>query len=127
MKDKKKHNLFAKHLIEQILPLFEEFFECIDNNFEEIDSDKLSETYLKDLKNYLNTFQNRQKKNKKFNPYSAFLKDKSIQAKIKNDNPNLSFGDLSKLKGQIWKNLSKEEKNKYKLIVQDSNNTNDIH
>ena len=67
------------------------------------------------------------KKTKKINPYSAFLSDKLIQEKIKKKNPNLSFGQLSKLKGHIWKNFPEEEKQKYKLMAQESNCKNDSH
>ena len=111
MKDKKNNNLFAKHVIEQITPLFEEFFKELDKNFDQINYDDISETYLKDLKNYSNNFKHN-KKSKKINPYSAFLSDKSIQKKIKEENPDLSFGELSKLKGQIWKKFDVEEKKK---------------
>ncbi len=120
MKDKKNNNLFAKHVIEQITPLFEEFFKELDKNFDQINYDDISETYLKDLKNYSNNFKHN-KKSKKINPYSAFLSDKSIQKKIKEENPDLSFGELSKLKGQIWKKFTAEEKEKYKLMAQESN------
>jgi hypothetical protein len=124
MKDKKNNNLFAKHVIEQITPLFEEFFKSLDKNFDQINYDDISEIYLKDLKNYTNNFKNN-KKTKKINPYSAFLSDKLVQEKIKKKNPNLSFGQLSKLKGHIWKNFPEEEKQKYKLMAQESNCKND--
>jgi len=120
MKDKKNNNLFAKHVIEEITPLFEEFFKELDKQYDQINYDDISETYLKDLKNYSNNFKHA-RKTKKINPYSAFLSDKQIQAKIKRENPDLSFGELSKLKGQIWKNFTEEEKKKYKLIAQTSN------
>jgi hypothetical protein len=126
MKDKKNNNLFAKHVIEQVTPLFEEFFKSLDKNFDQLNYDDISETYLKDLKNYTNNFKHN-KKTKKINPYSAFLSDKPVQGKIKKENPNLSFGQLSKLKGQIWKNFSEEEKQKYKLMAQESNCKNDSH
>lgn len=126
MKDKKNNNLFAKHVIEQVTPLFEEFFKSLDKNFDQLNYDDISETYLKDLKNYTNNFKHN-KKTKKINPYSAFLSDKPVQGKIKKENPNLSFGQLSKLKGQIWKNFPEEEKQKYKLMAQESNCKNDSH
>ena len=126
MKDKKNNNLFAKHVIEQVTPLFEEFFKALDKNFDQINYDDISEIYLKDLKNYTNNFK-QNKKTKKINPYSAFLSDKPVQEKIKKKNPNLSFGQLSKLKGQIWKNFPEEEKQKYKLMAQESNCKNDSH
>ena len=124
MKDKKNNNLFAKHAIEQVTPLFEEFFKALDKNFDQINYDDISENYLKDLKNYSNNFK-QNKKSKKINPYSAFLSDKPIQKKIKKENPDLSFGELSKLKGQIWKKFNVEEKKKYKLMAQESNCKND--
>jgi hypothetical protein len=126
MKDKKNNNLFAKHVIEQVTPLFEEFFKELDKKFDQINYDDISENYLKDLKNYSNNFKHN-KKSKKINPYSAFLSDKSVQKKIKQENPDLSFGELSKLKGQIWKKFDVEEKKKYKLMAQESNCKNDGH
>lgn len=122
MKDKKNNNLFAKHVIEQITPLFEEFFKSLDKNFDQINYDDISETYLKDLKNYTNNFKHN-KKTKKINPYSAFLSDKPVQKKIKEENPDLSFGELSKLKGQVWKKFNVQEKKKYKLMAQEKNDT----
>ena len=64
MKDKKNNNLFAKHVIEQITPLFEEFFKSLDKNFDQINYDDISEIYLKDLKNYTNNFKNNKKTKK---------------------------------------------------------------
>ena len=43
-----------------------------------------------------------------------FLGDKSVEDKLRKDNPDASFGDLSKLKGPLWKNLSDKVKEKYK-------------
>jgi len=45
------------------------------------------------------------------------LSNKQVQAEIKNNNPDLTFGELSKLKGQIWKNLSQEKKDYYKIFA----------
>ena len=36
MKDKKNNNLFAKHVIEEITPLFEEFFKELDKQYDQI-------------------------------------------------------------------------------------------
>ena len=49
--------------------------------------------------------------NKPPNAYILFRK--KIYKQTKEDNPSLSFSDLSKLLGKKWKELDKDEKNIY--------------
>jgi HMG (high mobility group) box len=47
-------------------------------------------------------------------PMSAFLKySQSRRAKVKEDNPDMSNTDVSRLLGEMWRNASKEEKAPY--------------
>ena len=45
--------------------------------------------------------------------YAIFMK--SVRSSIKNDNPDASFGEISKIVGEKWKMLSDDEKNQYKV------------
>ena len=40
---------------------------------------------------------------------------------IKKENPEKSFGEISKMVGTIWKKLSQEEKKRYKLLAEEKN------
>jgi len=117
MKDKKKHNLLTKHVIQQVLPIFDELFKTLDERFEQLDKDELKKKYFKDTIGFVDNFEQTANKKRKINPYAAFLSNKQVQAEIKNNNPDLTFGELSKLKGQIWKNLSQEKKDYYKIFA----------
>lgn len=52
------------------------------------------------------------KKERKLTPYNNFMKE--IYKKVKDKNPDMSFGDISKKISHEWKNLNIEEKEKYK-------------
>ncbi|ORX85896.1 high mobility group box, partial [Anaeromyces robustus] len=43
--------------------------------------------------------------------FMFFSQDK--RAEVKRDNPDASFGELGKIIGNLWKNASPEEKEKY--------------
>mmetsp|Transcript_36001 Transcript_36001/g.57606 ORF Transcript_36001/g.57606 Transcript_36001/m.57606 type:complete len:835 (+) Transcript_36001:284-2788(+) len=51
------------------------------------------------------------------NSYSYFVKEQG--AKIKEEQPELSFGDRNKLLGSKWKELSAEDKEKYEALAKD--------
>ncbi len=124
MKDKKKHNQLTKHIIQQVLPIFDELFKTLDENFEQLTKEELTETYLKDMIKFVSNFEQDTKKVRKINPYAAFLSNKEIQSEIKENNPNLTFGELSKLKGKIWKNMTQKEKDYYKEYALKQNKVN---
>ncbi|EAX98410.1 HMG box family protein [Trichomonas vaginalis G3] len=44
-------------------------------------------------------------------PYIIFSKEKRPQ--VKAENPGISFGDIAKKLGEMWKNMSEEEKKPY--------------
>jgi len=46
--------------------------------------------------------------------WTAFMKDEEIEKKILIDYPNADFGQVSKIKGQIWRTYTNEQKNVYK-------------
>ncbi|EAY08175.1 HMG box family protein [Trichomonas vaginalis G3] len=44
-------------------------------------------------------------------PYIFFCQEKRPQ--VKEENPGIAFGDIAKKLGEMWKNLSEEEKKPY--------------
>ena len=50
---------------------------------------------------------------KPYSSYIFFLKDKDVRKKITDENPNASFGDISKILGHYWKTMSKNDKKRY--------------
>ena len=120
---KKNKSLLSKHVIQQILPIFEDFFSSLDENFDELTKEELTEIYLKDTLNYVNNFDKAQKKSRRINPYASFLSDKEFQTKLRNENPDLTFGELSKLKGKIWKSFSEEKKEAYRILAEKNSST----
>ena len=102
-------------ILKQITPILEKIIERISVDFN-LDEKQLKKVYLQDLRNY----KKRQSKRKGIiNPYAAFLGDKKIEKKLRNDNPEASFGELSKLKGPLWKSLSESDKQKYSDIAKE--------
>jgi len=100
-------------ILQQISPILERLVEqiALDNN---LDAKALKKKYLSDLREY------KKKPSKRkgvINPYAAFLGDKDVEDKLRKEHPEATFGELSKLKGPIWKNLSKKEKEKYQEMA----------
>jgi len=120
---KKNKSLLSKHIIQEILPIFEDFFSSLDEKFDELTKEELTETYLRDIQNYVNNFDQAPKKSRRINPYASFLSDKEFQTKLRNENPDLTFGKLSKLKGKIWKSFSDEKKESYRILAKKKNST----
>jgi hypothetical protein len=54
--------------------------------------------------------------------YAIYLKDSNIMNQIKTRYPDLSFGEYSKIKGEIWRTLSDVDKNIYKQKAIEYNN-----
>ena len=120
---KKNKSLLSKHIIQEILPIFEDFFSSLDEKFDELTKEELTETYLRDIQNYVNNFDQAPKKSRRINPYASFLSDKEFQTTLRNENPDLTFGQLSKLKGKIWKSFSDEKKESYRILAKKKNST----
>ena len=76
MTNKKKHNLLTKHIIQQVLPIFDELFKTLDENFEQLVQEELKETYLKDMIQFNENLEKNNKKIRKINTYAAFLSNK---------------------------------------------------
>ena len=53
---KKHKSLLSKHIIQEILPIFEDFFSSLDEKFDELTKEELTEIYLRDILNYVNNF-----------------------------------------------------------------------
>ena len=69
----------------------------------------------------------KKKKRSKFNSYIAFIKDHVVEKELKKEYPEKTFGELSKIKSKMWKNLSPEKKESYKIKAKElteKNNTN---
>ena len=120
---KKNKSLLSKHVIQQILPIFEDFFSSLDEKFDELTKEELTEIYLRDILNYVNNFDQSPKKSRRINPYASFLSDKEFQTKLRNENPDLTFGQLSKLKGKIWKSFPEEKKESYRTLAKKKKNS----
>jgi hypothetical protein len=76
-----------------------------------IDYDELQEKYI-------NVFYKKKRKQRLKglqNPYTIFLNDKEVDNEIRKNNDVYVFGDVSILKGKMWRNLSKDEKEVYRL------------
>lgn len=57
----------------------------------------------------------RRKTNKKgrLNAYSVFLKDEVVTHQLKVQYPETTFGELSKIRGDMWNSMSTKDKNVY--------------
>ena len=87
-------------------------------------SAKICKKILKEVNNFDNLFfshfnktknpdnSNKKKKEKRKNAYTVF--SSKFRSKIKQENPDKSFGKISKIIGNEWNNLSPDEKYKYR-------------
>jgi len=110
-----KNILIVPLILQQISPILERIVEQIALDYG-LNAKALKKKYLSDLKEY------KKKPSKRkgvINPYAAFLGDKDIEDKLRDENPEATFGELSKLKGPIWKKLSDSEKEKYVEIAKE--------
>ena len=87
-----------------------------DSAFQDIIAD-ISETYNID-KDELKTYSLKSKKRDK-NGYTIFSSEKRME--LKNEYPDKDFGEISKKVGEIWKELSQEEKEKYDITASELN------
>lgn len=74
--------------------------------------------FLELIQPLLNLNKNQKKKRKSRKgiktAWSVFLQDKTIEKNLLTQYPDANFGILSKLKSQIWKNYTPEQKEVYK-------------
>ena len=108
-------------ILKQNYPILEHLIEKIaqDHN---LDVEKLKKDYLGELKEYK---KKRSRAKGVLNGYSVFLADKDVDKKIREENKDLSFGDISKIKGKMWKELPAEEKSKYTEKAKNKNKSCD--
>tara|TARA_B100001013_G_scaffold116201_1_gene66969 strand:- start:1526 stop:1975 length:450 start_codon:yes stop_codon:yes gene_type:complete len=97
-------------ILKNITPVLENLIERIAEDHD-LDSKILKRKYLNELKTYKKKVSRRKGI---INAYAAFLGDKSVEERLRKQNPDATFGELSKLKGPLWKSLSDDEKKVYK-------------
>jgi len=102
-------------ILQQELPKYERLIEQIAADYE-LDAKNMKKKYLGDLKEYK---KKTSKRKGVINPYAAFLGDKSVENKLRKSNPEATFGELSKLKGPIWKKMSDKDKQKYVKLAKE--------
>jgi hypothetical protein len=97
-------------LLKQNIPIFELMLKDISVNYG-IDYQELEQKYIKTLP----VIKKKRNINKKgqMTSYSFFLKDNEVSDKLKEQYPEKTFGEISKLKGNIWRSMSKVDKSKY--------------
>ena len=94
-----------------------------DDTFNENWSKVNSVSYEDNLKNLEKKLRKSKKTPKK--AYTAFTSDSEVQEKI-NNGKNLTIGEKSKAMSELWKSLTKEEKDKYQSIADQYNIDNNI-
>ena len=97
-------------ILKQHYPILESLIEMIAEDHK-LDVEEMKKTYLGELKEYK---KKRSRAKGVLNGYSVFLADKEVDQKIRNENKDLSFGEILQIKGKMWKELSADEKNNYK-------------
>ena len=110
-------NNIAILLMKQNIPIFELMLKDISVNYG-IDYRELEQTYIKTLP----ITKKKRNINKKgqMTSYSFFLKDTAVSSKIKKQYPGKTFGEISKLKGNIWRSMSEADKLKYIKMAEDA-------
>ena len=86
-----------------------------------IDFDELDEKYLVLLEKQK---KKRKKRNHILTGYQYFLGDAKVADQIREEHGDkIAFGEISKLKSQLWRGLTKEEKDRFTFFAR--NNTKD--
>lgn len=60
-----------------------------------------------------NSSEKKQKRYKKISGYNLFLGCEEINKKIRDENTNTNFSQVSKLKGSLWSNMTDKEKKEW--------------
>lgn len=100
------NNLLIKHTI----PVLELLLKDISNTYD-IDYAELESKYIKSIP-MIKKKRNINKKGQ-MTSYSFFLRDEDVTNKLKEQYPEKSFGEISKLKGNIWRSMSVIDKSRY--------------
>ena len=101
----KLQNILYKQNIDLIEFLLNDISKKYDIPIEELETEYISQ--FKIVKRNTN-------KKGKMNGYSIFLKDKEVDEDLRTRFPEKAFGQLSKLKGETWRNMSDIDKKLYK-------------
>jgi hypothetical protein len=104
------HKLLIPSILKNITPILENLIEKIAED-NDLDARVMKKKYLNDLRTYKKKVSRRKGI---INAYAAFLGDKEVEENLRKDNPDATFGELSKLKGPLWKSLSEKEREIYK-------------
>jgi hypothetical protein len=104
--------LFSNHI-----PLLNYVLKTVATDYN-ISYEELEKKYIKPFRSTRK--RNTNKKGKK-TCYSMFLADKEVEEDLKNRNPNMNFGELSKEKAKVWKVMSQKDKERYKELANEYN------
>ena len=104
------HKLLIPSILKNITPILENLIEKIAED-NDLDARVMKKKYLNDLRTYKKKVSRRKGI---INAYAAVLGDKEVEENLRKDNPDATFGELSKLKGPLWKSLSEKEREIYK-------------
>lgn len=105
-----KNILFEKH--------FNKLIQIFHNILFDIILKDISEKYDINIQDLVKVIPYNNKKYKK-NAYTIFSSEN--RKIIKQQNPEKSFGEISKIVGTMWKNIPQEDKNKYKSKAEEEN------
>ena len=100
------HKLLIPSILKNITPILENLIEKIAEEHD-LDAKVMKKKYLSELRSYKKKVSRRKGI---INAYAAFLGDKEVEEELRKENPEATFGELSKLKGPRWKSLTEEQK-----------------
>ncbi len=103
------HKLLIPSILKNITPILENLIEKIAEEHD-LDAKVMKKKYLSELRSYKKKVSRRKGI---INAYAAFLGDKEVEEELRKENPEATFGELSKLKGPRWKSLTEEQKAVY--------------
>ena len=104
------HKLLIPSILKNITPILENLIEKIAEDHD-LDAKIMKKRYLNELRTYKKKVSRRKGI---INAYAAFLGDKEVEEELRKENPDATFGELSKLKGPRWKSLTQDKKDIYK-------------
>lgn len=104
LNEKKLFNI----LMTQNIPLITHLLETISKDYD-IDIDELKGKYLSQFKKKKKI----KTKKRRITGYTLFLKDNDLNAQLQDKYKTEGFKNISKIKGEIWKSMSQNDKNVY--------------
>ena len=103
-------------LMKQNIPLITHLLENISEDYD-IDLDELKVKYLSTFKKKKRT----KVKKGRVTGYTLFLKDVELNAQLKDKFKEEGFGNISKMKGEIWKTMSQTDKDDFRNRAKEIN------